>query len=46
MDLAIDVKGLVKVFEGKTKALDGVDLRVETGKVFALLGPTVLARLL
>jgi len=39
MDPAIDVKSLVKVFEGKTKALDGVDLRVETGKIFALLGP-------
>ena len=51
MEVAVDVRGLVKVYEGKTRALDGVDLRVEAGKVFALLGPngagkTTLIRIL
>jgi len=50
MDLAVDVKQLVKTY-GKVKALDGVDLQVEAGKVFALLGPngagkTTLMRIL
>jgi ABC-2 type transport system ATP-binding protein len=51
MEVAVDVRGLVKVYEGKTKALDGVDLKVEAGKAFALLGPngagkTTLIRIL
>jgi ABC-2 type transport system ATP-binding protein len=51
MEVAVDVKGLVKVYSGKTRALDGVDLKVEAGKVFALLGPngagkTTLIRIL
>jgi ABC-2 type transport system ATP-binding protein len=51
MEFAVDVRGLTKVYEGKVKALDGVDLRVEAGKVFALLGPngagkTTLMRIL
>jgi ABC-2 type transport system ATP-binding protein len=35
---AIDVRGLHKAY-GEKKAVDGVDLRVERGEVFALLGP-------
>jgi ABC-2 type transport system ATP-binding protein len=35
---AIEVSGLRKTF-GDTVALDGVDLLVPTGSVFALLGP-------
>ena len=35
---AISAVGLVKNF-GKTRALDGLDLEVETGTVFGLLGP-------
>lgn len=51
MEVAVDVRSLVKVYERKTRALDGVDLRVEAGKVFALLGPngagkTTLIRIL
>ena len=51
MDIAVDVRGLVKVYEGKVRALDGIDLRVKKGKVFALLGPngagkTTLIRIL
>jgi ABC-2 type transport system ATP-binding protein len=51
MEVAVDVKGLVKVYSGTTRALDGVDLKVEAGKVFALLGPngagkTTLIRIL
>lgn len=51
MEIAVDVKKLVKVYQGTTRALDGVDLKVEAGKVFALLGPngagkTTLIRIL
>jgi len=51
MEIAVDVKNLVKVYKGETRALDGVDLKVEAGKVFALLGPngagkTTLIRIL
>jgi ABC-2 type transport system ATP-binding protein len=35
---AIDVRGLRKAYQD-TVAVDGVDLRVERGEVFALLGP-------
>ncbi|MDO8184731.1 ATP-binding cassette domain-containing protein [Conexibacter sp. JD483] len=37
-DLAISVRGLVKSF-GEVRAVDGVDLSVETGTVLGLLGP-------
>jgi ABC-2 type transport system ATP-binding protein len=51
MEIAVDVEGLVKVYDGKVRALDGVDLQVEAGEVFALLGPngagkTTLIRIL
>jgi len=51
MDFAVQVNGLVKVYDGKVRALDGVDLTVEAGKAFALLGPngagkTTLMRIL
>ena len=35
---AIEVVGLVKKYGSKT-AVDGIDLKVETGEIFALLGP-------
>ncbi|GIF72052.1 ATP-binding cassette domain-containing protein [Asanoa siamensis] len=35
---AIEAEGLVKTF-GKTRALDGIDLRVPAGSVYGLLGP-------
>jgi ABC-2 type transport system ATP-binding protein len=38
MVLAIDVTGLTKSF-GTTRALDGLDLAVETGEVHGFLGP-------
>lgn len=41
-NLAIDVSGLTRTFQDGQKsirALDGVDLQVETGSIFALLGP-------
>ena len=38
MTAAVEVTGLRKAF-GDTVALDGIDLRVEAGTVFALLGP-------
>jgi len=36
--VAIEVNGLVKTY-GETRAVDGVDLHVAEGEVFALLGP-------
>ncbi len=36
--LAIEVRGLVKEF-GPNRAVDGVDLSVPTGSIYALLGP-------
>src|SRR5256885_8230474 len=38
MTAAISVSGLVKNF-GRTRALDGLDLTVETGEVHGFLGP-------
>ena len=38
MTLAIEVQGLAKSF-GKTRALDGIDLRIQKGSVYGLLGP-------
>jgi ABC-2 type transport system ATP-binding protein len=35
---AIEARGLRKTF-GKTVALDGVDLRIETGRIVGLIGP-------
>jgi ABC-2 type transport system ATP-binding protein len=35
---AIEAEGLVKVF-GRTRALDGLDLQVETGTILGMLGP-------
>src|SRR5580658_6404661 len=37
--LAIEVSGLRKTYDGHTFAVDGVDLAVPRGAVFALLGP-------
>ncbi|HET8642208.1 MAG TPA: ABC transporter ATP-binding protein [Pseudonocardiaceae bacterium] len=38
MTTAIEVRGLVKTF-GRTRALDGLDLTVNTGEVHGFLGP-------
>ena len=38
MDHAIRIEGLVKRY-GPTRALDGLDLRVEPGEVHGFLGP-------
>jgi len=51
MPSAVDARGIVKVYEGKVRALDGADLQVTSEKVFALLGPngagkTTLMRIL
>ncbi|MBW4840280.1 MAG: ATP-binding cassette domain-containing protein [Paenibacillaceae bacterium] len=35
---AIEAEGLVKVF-GTNRAVDGVDLRVDSGKIYGVLGP-------
>lgn len=39
MDLAIETRGLEKVYEKKVHALKGVDLQVPKGVVFGLFGP-------
>ncbi|MGP3668085.1 MAG: ATP-binding cassette domain-containing protein [Candidatus Bathyarchaeota archaeon] len=51
MNFAVQVNRLVKVYDGKVRALDGVDLTVEVGETFAFLGPngagkTTLIRIL
>lgn len=51
MGFAVEVNGLVKVYDGAVRALDGLNLSVEAGKAFALLGPngagkTTLMRIL
>ena len=38
MTHAIETEGLVKVF-GETRAVDGIDLAVQTGTVYGVLGP-------
>ncbi|MEP7024651.1 MAG: ATP-binding cassette domain-containing protein, partial [Actinomycetota bacterium] len=37
-EMAVEADGLTKSY-GKTRVLDGVDLRVARGSVFSLLGP-------
>ncbi|MBZ9611155.1 ABC transporter ATP-binding protein [Rheinheimera maricola] len=39
MSLALDIKGLHKVYKSGTEALSGIDLQVKQGDFFALLGP-------
>ena len=51
MTHAIEVKKLEKVYSGKVKALNGIDFDVNSGEIFALLGPngsgkTTLMRIL
>ncbi len=51
MTFAIEVKQLVKIYDNRVRALDGIDLEVSAGDVFALLGPngagkTTLMRIL
>jgi len=51
MVFAIEARQLTKIYDGKTKALDGVDLQVNPAEVFAFLGPngsgkTTLMRIL
>jgi len=35
----LDIRGLEKTYKGGVKALDGVDLTIKRGEIFALLGP-------
>jgi ABC-type multidrug transport system ATPase subunit len=35
----VEVEGLVKVFNGEVRALDGLSLAVAPGRVYGLLGP-------
>jgi len=38
-DNGIEVEGLVKVFKGDVRAVDGIDLRVAPGEIYGFLGP-------
>lgn len=38
-DPILSIRGLSKVYSGGTKALDGVDVDIRKGEIFALLGP-------
>jgi daunorubicin resistance ABC transporter ATP-binding subunit len=51
MDAIVEVEGLVKRFDGRVRALDGLSLAVARGSVYGLLGPngagkTTLVRVL
>jgi ABC-2 type transport system ATP-binding protein len=35
----VEVTGLVKVFRGRTRAVDGLDFEVAPGEIFGLIGP-------
>ena len=39
MESTIDIRGVEKIYRGKTHALRGVDLSIAPGEVFGLLGP-------
>ena len=39
METAISIKGLSKAYGSGAKALDGIDLDIRQGEIFALLGP-------
>lgn len=36
----VRLEGVEKSFDGKTRAVDGIDLKIEPGEFFALLGPS------
>jgi ABC-2 type transport system ATP-binding protein len=38
-DNGIEVEGLVRVFKGGVRAVDGIDLRVAPGEIYGFLGP-------
>jgi ABC-2 type transport system ATP-binding protein len=37
--LAIEARGLVKIYDGDVLAVDGIDLAIETNTIYAMLGP-------
>lgn len=38
-DTILDIRNLSKTYKGGVTALDGVDLSIRKGEIFALLGP-------
>ena len=44
MSYALEINGLKKTYDNGFEALKGIDLAVETGDFFALLGPMALAK--
>lgn len=39
MEYILNIEGLGKIYKGGHRALDGVDLQIRKGEIFALLGP-------
>jgi ABC-type polysaccharide/polyol phosphate transport system ATPase subunit len=37
--LAIDLRGVTKVYKRRVRALDGIEMHVKRGEIFGLLGP-------
>jgi putative spermidine/putrescine transport system ATP-binding protein len=40
MSAAIDIIGVTKTYDGSTRAVDAVDMRIREGEFFSLLGPS------
>ena len=40
MSAAIDIIAITKSYDGATRAVDAVDMRIEQGEFFSLLGPS------
>lgn len=38
-ELAIEAKGLVKIYDGEVLAVDGIDLAIQANTIYAMLGP-------
>jgi ABC-2 type transport system ATP-binding protein len=38
-NLAVDLRGVTKVYKGRVRALDGIEMHVRRGEIFGLLGP-------
>jgi ABC-type Fe3+/spermidine/putrescine transport system ATPase subunit len=44
MSARIDIVGVTKTYDGTTRAVDAVDMSIQEGEFFSLLGPPAAAR--